>query len=173
MGEGMDLIDRAFTAPEQPTEQPPSLALGILLAVVVGLLIGVLLVLPAVTLSRTSTPVTVSVMTADRIVNDLRTAGFTVEGMDERAADTFVTSYNGRIDGVEAGAVLFTDNAEAQEWTDVLTQLGGIAVVNDRWAISLDSDGSGGTPYRQSQNLAAQIANKLGGRVIDTMGRDR
>lgn len=113
-------------------------------------------------------PVTVAAVTAEGVVNDLRAHGFTLTEV-AKADDVIVPdAYDARIDGVEAGVIAFADEGQREAWGEALVQLGGIAVVGELWAVTLDSDGSGGTPYRRSQELAAQIANEIGGDIVDT-----
>jgi hypothetical protein len=70
-----------------------------------------------------------------------------------------------RIDGVEAGVLTFASPEEAHSWAETSESFGGIAVVGDTWAVSLDSDGSGGTSKAQCRALAAKIAGAIGGTV--------
>jgi hypothetical protein len=103
--------------------------------------------------------------TAEAVIGDLRAHGFKVGRVGESEAFGAKESVDVRIDGVEAGVLTFVNVDMAYSWADTSESFGGIAVVGDTWAVSLDSDGSGGTSKAQSRALAAKIAEAIGGTV--------
>jgi hypothetical protein len=107
----------------------------------------------------------VGTTTAAAVIGDLRAHGFKVGQETESEAFGAKESVDVRIDGVEAGVLTFGDVEMAHSWAETSESFGGIAVVGDTWAVSLDSDGSGGTSKGQSRALAAKIAQAIGGTV--------
>jgi hypothetical protein len=102
---------------------------------------------------------------AEAVVADLRAHGFEVTSVKEGESFPARETLDMRIDGVEAGVLTFGSVDQAQSWAETSASFGGIAVVGDDWAVSLDSDGTGGTPKSRSRELAAEIAAKIGGTV--------
>jgi hypothetical protein len=98
-------------------------------------------------------------------VEDLRANAFKVTGVKEGESFPAQETLDMRIDGVEAGVLTFGSVELAQWWAETSVNFGGIAVVGDDWAVSLDSDGTGGTTKGQSRKLAAKIAGEIGGTV--------
>lgn len=110
----------------------------------------------------------VGTTTAEAVIGDFRAHGFKVGQVTENTEAGFSGArevVDTRIDGVEAGVLVFPDVDAAHSWADTSESFGGIAVVGDTWAVSLDSDGSGGTSKAQSRALAAKIAGAIGGTV--------
>jgi hypothetical protein len=106
--------------------------------------------------------------TAAAVVADLKAHGFKVGRVTEDTDTAFSgarESVSTRINGVESGVLVFPDVEAAHSWAETSESFGGIAVVGDTWAVSLDSDGSGGTTKAQSRALAAKIAEAVGGTV--------
>jgi hypothetical protein len=174
----MEQPNHAVAATANPPRQPMSprntwLVVGAAIIVLTMLvfLLGPLFQAADNTLDPTPTaapPVTVATITAEGVMGDLRAHGFVLTEV-VRADDVIVPdAYDARIDGVEAGVLAFADEGAREAWGEALVQLGGIAVVGELWAVTLDSDGSGGTPYRRSQELAYQISQAVGGDIVDT-----
>jgi hypothetical protein len=115
--------------------------------------------------AQTPTKTTVLSTTAKAVIADLRSHGFKVNRVAVTYDPVFGTkeAYDARINGTEAGIYAFDDHVAAQAWAKTSSDFDGIAVVGENWAISLDSDGSGGTSPETSRRLALSIANKLGG----------
>jgi hypothetical protein len=70
------------------------------------------------------------------------------------------TSLDTKINGIHAGLNTFQNIKDAKDWTALSQGFGGIAVVGDTWAVSMDSQGVTATP-EQSKALAAKIAQAL------------
>jgi hypothetical protein len=64
-----------------------------------------------------------------------------------------------------AGVLTFASPEVAHLWAETSQSFGGIAVIGDTWAMSLDSDGSGGTSKAESRAPAAKITESVGGTV--------
>jgi hypothetical protein len=100
--------------------------------------------------------------TPQAVIADLRAHGFTVTRVKE--ADVSLSGAKDNrdafINGVDCGILVFATPEGTQEWAELSDSLGGIAVVGDTWAISLDSS----TPAK-SRPLARKIAAAVGGTV--------
>jgi hypothetical protein len=101
--------------------------------------------------------------TATAVIEDLRGHGFKVTSVKETdpALSGAKETYDTRLDGVEAGVLVFASVEATQGWAETSDAFGGIAVVGDSWAISLDSDGD----RARSRALARKIAAAIGGTV--------
>jgi hypothetical protein len=78
--------------------------------------------------------------TAEAVIGDLRAHGFKVGQVAEDTEAGFSgarEAVNARIDGVEAGVLIFPDVEAAHSWAETSESFGGIAVVGDTWAVSL------------------------------------
>jgi hypothetical protein len=100
--------------------------------------------------------------TPQAVIADLRAHGFKVTRVKEVDVSLSGAKDNrdAYINGVDCGVLVFSTVEGTQEWAEMSDSLGGIAVVGDTWAISLDSS----SPAR-SRPLARKIAAAVGGTV--------
>jgi hypothetical protein len=101
--------------------------------------------------------------TALAVIEDLRRHGFTVTRVKEADASLSGAKDNrdAHINGVDCGVLVFADVEGTQSWAELSDSLGGIAVVGDTWAISLDSSAG----RAKMRPLARRIAAAIGGTV--------
>jgi hypothetical protein len=93
----------------------------------------------------------------------LRAHGFTVTDVSVNGEWVYGpagTALDVKINGIKAGLNTFRSIGDAKEWTVLSKAFGGIAVVGDTWAVSLDSRGVSATP-EQSRALAVKVAAAL------------
>jgi hypothetical protein len=101
--------------------------------------------------------------TPEAIAADLRAHGFKVGPLKPSEALLVRESVDTTIDGVEAGINTFDSVETATAWAETSRSFGGVAVVGDTWAVSLDSDQPG---KAKSLKLAPRIAAEIGGQVV-------
>lgn len=97
---------------------------------------------------------------ASSIMYALRARGFAVTDIQQHAWAYPGSSLQVKINGDPSYLNAFTSQKDAREWSMLLQGFGGVAVVGDTWAISLDcADDPSRCPT--SRPLAQKIANAL------------
>lgn len=127
----------------------------------------VLVVLASTALAGCSQPDVSTYDSPAAIVDALEDAGHQVTEVDQTPPPNFITEIGGEawdlhIDQVEAGINMFPDEESLDSWVELSKSFGGVAVVGDTWAVSLDSDPEN---LAASESLADDLAETLDGEV--------
>jgi hypothetical protein len=157
------------TVSESNAHRPERRRRGRLIAAIVGglLVVAAAIVVTAVMNRPDPTPAAqasgpasqaATVTTPDAVAKDLTTQGFTVTGLQSTEIGTGLVareSVETTINGVDAYIYTFGNEQGTQTWAQMSSSFGGIAVVGETWAISIDD-----------HTLATEIAGAIGGRVL-------